>query len=81
MLSALLVTLLIVAFTAWWYLIRVCPDDLVLKVGAGPYRSDSYELMREVAEVVERHGTGVRLEVVCNNRFQSEYLIAQSWKN
>ncbi len=63
MLLALLVTLLIVAFTAWWYLIRV-PDDVVLKVGAGPYRSDSYELMKEVAEVVERHGTGVRLEVV-----------------
>ncbi len=29
MLSALLITLLIVAFTAWWYLIRV-PDDVVL---------------------------------------------------
>ena len=63
MLTALLVTLLIVAFTVWWYLIRV-PDDVVLKVGAGPYRSDSYELMKEVAEVVERHGTGVKIKVV-----------------
>ncbi len=61
--SALVLAAISVAFTIWWYLIRV-PDDVVLKVGAGPYRSDSYELMKEVAEVVERHGEGVRLEIV-----------------
>ncbi|MCF6321971.1 MAG: TAXI family TRAP transporter solute-binding subunit [Rhizobiaceae bacterium] len=60
---ALLLTLIAVIFTVWWYLIRV-PETVVLTVGAGPYRSDSYELMKEVAEVVERHGKGVRLEII-----------------
>lgn len=61
--GALLLAAIAVAFTVWWYLVRV-PEIVVLKVGAGPYRSDSYELMKEVAEVVERHGQGVRLEII-----------------
>lgn len=58
-----IVALVVIGLTIWWYLIRV-PEMMVLKVGAGPYRSDSYELMVEVAEVVERHGDGVRLEII-----------------
>lgn len=59
----LLLALGALVFTLWWYLVRV-PDTIELTVGAGPYRSDSYELMKEVAEVVDRHAIGVRLKVI-----------------
>ena len=37
---------------------------MVLTVGAGPYLSDSHELMREVAEVVERHTDRLKVRVL-----------------
>ncbi|MEM7214585.1 MAG: TAXI family TRAP transporter solute-binding subunit [Pseudomonadota bacterium] len=37
---------------------------VVFKIGAGPYRSDSHELMKEMADVVSRHSDLIRIEVV-----------------
>ncbi len=48
---------------AYLYLTRAQPV-VTLKVAAGPYRSDSYELMKEVADVVERQSTTLRLELI-----------------
>lgn len=31
------------------------PSAVTLSIGSGPYRSDSYELVREIADVVSRH--------------------------
>ena len=36
----------------------------VLKVAAGPYRSDSYELIKELADVVSRQSEFLRLEII-----------------
>ncbi len=58
--------LIVIAFTIWWFVIRV-PETLVLKVGAGPYRSDSYELMVEMAKVVDRHAKGIKLEIIATS--------------
>ena len=38
-------------------------EPMVLTVGTGPFGSDSDQLMREVAEVLERHSTSLRLKV------------------
>lgn len=38
-------------------------EPITLRVGTGPYGSDSYVLMREVADVAARHGKQVRLDV------------------
>ena len=48
---------------AGWFWITREVEPVVLTVGAGPYRSDSHQLMREVAEVVERHSDTIRLDV------------------
>lgn len=53
---------LTVAAASWFYLNREQPL-VVLKVAAGPYRSDSYEMLREIAEVVERQSDRMRLEI------------------
>ncbi len=50
------------AAVAWQWFGRA-PEIVTLKVGSGPYGSDSYALMRHVADVVERHGSGIRLDV------------------
>jgi uncharacterized protein len=52
-----------IAFVAWMWFAREQPPA-TLTVGAGPPRSDSYQLMREIAEVVERHSRRVRLKVI-----------------
>lgn len=47
----------------YFYLMR---DDgpVTLKVASGPYRSDSYELMKDVAAVVSRHSDDLIIEVI-----------------
>ncbi|MCB1386218.1 MAG: TAXI family TRAP transporter solute-binding subunit [Nitratireductor sp.] len=47
----------------WLYFNREQPL-VTLKVAAGPYRSDSYEMMLDVAEVVERQSKRLRLQVM-----------------
>ncbi|MEL6922145.1 MAG: TAXI family TRAP transporter solute-binding subunit, partial [Pseudomonadota bacterium] len=57
--------LLIVAIGSvggWFWLNRDQAPD-VLTVATGPFGSDAYVLMREVAEVVERHSDTLRLSV------------------
>ncbi|MGI9400730.1 MAG: hypothetical protein ACR2O0_05710, partial [Rhizobiaceae bacterium] len=52
-----------VAVAGWFWINRDVPP-IHLKVGAGPFRSDSYELIKEVADVVERQSSLIRLDVV-----------------
>lgn len=68
----LLVAALVFVFAAaagfglwtWWQERNAPPTRLA--VAAGPVGSDGYELMREVAEVVERHSDKLRLDVVAS---------------
>ncbi len=53
----------VAAFGGWYQFWRE-KAPMVLTVGAGPYLSDSYELMREVAEVVARHTDRLVVRVV-----------------
>lgn len=39
-------------------------EAVTLKIASGPYRSDSYELMRDVADVVSRHSESLTIEVI-----------------
>jgi len=62
--SALLVVLtLLAAVAAWLYLTREIPLTY-LKVASGPFRSDSYEMLEQVADVVERQSDMIRLQVL-----------------
>jgi TRAP transporter TAXI family solute receptor len=57
--------LLVAAAAAIAWVFLLAPPKLVtLRVAAGPYRSDSYELLREIADVVARHSARLRLEIV-----------------
>ncbi len=60
---ALLLVGIVFGVLGYLHLSRTQPP-VELTVGAGPYRSDSYELMREAAEVVERQSTSLRIKVV-----------------
>ncbi len=55
--------ILLIAVGSWFYLTRPRPIE-TLNVAAGPYRSDSYELMKEVADVVSRQSAFLRIEVI-----------------
>lgn len=57
------VLLIAAAIAAYFYLNRERPVT-TLNVAAGPYRSDSYELMREIADVVERQSDILRINVI-----------------
>jgi len=59
--SLLIILTLIVA--GYFYANRE-QEPQVLKIASGPYRSDSYELMREVADVVARNSDIIRIQVV-----------------
>ncbi len=63
-LFAVFLTLLLVGSSVggYFYINREL-GPIVLKIGAGPYRSDSYELMKEVAEVVSRHSDRIVVDV------------------
>ncbi|MGI9350502.1 MAG: TAXI family TRAP transporter solute-binding subunit [Rhizobiaceae bacterium] len=55
--------IVVMAVGSYFFLTRE-PAQVVLKIGSGPYRSDSYELMKEVADVVARHSGRISIEVV-----------------
>lgn len=55
--------LIIAAIAAYLYLNRERPI-VTLNVAAGPYRSDSYELMKEIADVIERQSDTLRIKVI-----------------
>jgi uncharacterized protein len=63
MLSVIVLGLVGIALVVWLWFARERPPT-VLTVGAGPLNSDSYQLIREVAEVVERHSDRIRLKVI-----------------
>jgi TRAP transporter TAXI family solute receptor len=60
---ALVVLALCAAAGGWWWNSTRGRQPATLIVGAGPLRSDSHELMREIAEVVARHSATLRLVV------------------
>jgi len=39
-------------------------DPVTLKIASGPYRSDSYELLKEISDVVSRHSDNLIVEVI-----------------
>ncbi len=66
--------LLIAGAGTWW--VFLAPTEIrVLKVAAGERGSDSHTLMREVAQVLERHSETLRLEIV-ESRNSSEAISA-----
>lgn len=57
---------ILIAICAYLYINREQP--LVhLKVAAGPFRSDSYELMKETADVVSRQSDLIRIDLVATS--------------
>ena len=65
---------LVAAGGAWW--VFLAPVEIhTLKVAAGERGSDSYTLMREVSEVLERHSETLRLDVL-ESRNSSEAISA-----
>ncbi|MBO6813637.1 MAG: TAXI family TRAP transporter solute-binding subunit [Rhizobiaceae bacterium] len=64
-LFALIIAVLVGSVAYWLYSRDQGP--VVLSVGAGPYRSDSHELMKEVADVVARHSDTIRLKVIATS--------------
>ncbi|MCB1428714.1 MAG: TAXI family TRAP transporter solute-binding subunit [Nitratireductor sp.] len=61
--GAVLAMVLAASATAGWFWLNRAPEIRELVVGAGPYRTDSHELMRDVAEVVARHSKNLRLKI------------------
>ncbi|MEM9278820.1 MAG: TAXI family TRAP transporter solute-binding subunit [Pseudomonadota bacterium] len=59
--SVLLIITIVVG--GYFYLNRQLAP-VVVKIGSGPFRSDSHELMKEVADVVSRHSGNIVVEVV-----------------
>ncbi|MEO0637476.1 MAG: TAXI family TRAP transporter solute-binding subunit [Pseudomonadota bacterium] len=58
-----LIAFVAAGFAAWLVATRD-EGPVVLTVGAGPRGTDSYQLMRDISEVVKRHGEGVELRVL-----------------
>lgn len=59
----IVLALICAAVFSFFYLTRDS-GPVTLKVASGPYRSDSYELMKEVSDVVNRHSDDLNIEVV-----------------
>lgn len=62
--SWVLVILLITSGFAGYFYLHQDQGVVTLKIASGPYRSDSYELMVEIADVVDRHSENLVVEVV-----------------
>jgi len=58
-----LVGLIALAVGGYFYLMSE-DGPVTLKVASGPYRSDSYELMKDVAAVVSRHSDDLIIKVI-----------------
>ena len=59
---AILTTIVIVVGGFLYY--NQQKDTIVLRIGSGPFNSDSHELMEQVADVVNRHTDELAVEVV-----------------
>jgi len=64
LLSWLVIIAIIVSVVGGFFYLTREEGPATLKVASGPYRSDSYELMKDVAEVVSRHSDKLIIEVV-----------------
>lgn len=59
-----LVAISIVILAAGYFYMSQAPKQTMLVVGAGPYNSDSYQLTTEIADVVERNSSWLRIKVL-----------------
>ena len=60
----LVLGLLVLCVASGFLFLNRSPDQQTIRIASGPYRSDSYELMREIADVVSRHSEWLKIEVV-----------------
>lgn len=58
-----IIVLMAICVVGAWFFFNQKPAGQTITIGAGPYRSDSFELMQEVAEVVSRHSDWLKVEV------------------
>lgn len=62
--SWLIALVLICAAVVGYFYLTKDDGPVTLKVASGPYRSDSYELMKEMSDVVSRHSDNLIIEVI-----------------
>lgn len=61
--SLVIIGLIAALVTGSYFYLNQKPGPRTLTVGSGPYRSDSYELMLEIADVVSRHSDWLTVDV------------------
>ncbi len=71
---------LLVAVGGWWYYDQSNSQPTVLTVAAGPRGGDAFTLLREIAEVLERHSDEVRLNVVESQNSSTNITLVNSGK-
>jgi TRAP transporter TAXI family solute receptor len=60
----LVLALLVASITGTYFLLNRAPESRTLTIASGPFRSDSHQLMREVADVVSRHSQWLEIDVI-----------------
>jgi len=60
----IVIGLIVTSLAGFYIYFNLQQDETTISVGSGPYRSDSYELMQQIADVVERNSDWLRLDVV-----------------
>lgn len=60
----LVLAMLALCVAGGYFFLTRSPDPQTIRIASGPFRSDSYELMREVADVISRHSDWLTIEVV-----------------
>lgn len=63
-LSWLLAVLMVCSIVGGYFYLNRDTGPITLTVASGPFRSDSYELMREIADVVSRHSENLVIKVL-----------------
>ncbi len=78
--GVMLVLLMLVTTVGGYLYINRDVEPTVLKIGAGPFRTDSYQLMKEVADVVSRNSDTIRVEVVSSRDSSSNISLLNQGK-
>jgi len=56
--------MLVLCAAGGYFFLSRSHEPQTIRIASGPYRSDSYELMRQVADVISRHSEWLTIEVV-----------------
>ncbi len=78
--GVMLVLLMLITTVGGYLYINRDLEPAVLKIGAGPFRTDSYQLMQEVADVVSRNSDILRIEVVSSRDSSSNISLLNQGK-